>query len=115
MRVNRSTSQLSTEASPVLLGLLGVLSFSVTFPATTLAEESFSPVLVGVGRSVLGAVIAVAVLAAKRERLLPPREPLGSFLVVVATVGVGFAAGRNARVDRVPVAGPAPELIPAAD
>ena len=70
--------------------LLGVLAFSVTFPATTLAEESFSPVLVGVGRSVLGAVLAVAVLAAKRERLLPPRERLGSLLIVVATVGVGF-------------------------
>ena len=81
---------MSTEASPVLLGLLGVLAFSVTFPATTLAEESFSPVLVGVGRSVLGAVLAVGVLAARRERLLPPRERLVSFLIVVATVGVGF-------------------------
>jgi drug/metabolite transporter (DMT)-like permease len=90
MRVNRSTSHLSTEASPVLLGLLGVLSFSVTFPATTLAEESFGPVLVGVGRSVLGAVVAVAVLTAKRERLLPPRERLGTFLIVIATVGIGF-------------------------
>jgi drug/metabolite transporter (DMT)-like permease len=67
-----------------------VLSFSVTFPATTLAEESFGPVLVGVGRSVLGAAVAAGVLAARRERLLPPRERLGSFLIVVATVGVGF-------------------------
>jgi drug/metabolite transporter (DMT)-like permease len=81
---------LPREASPVLLGFLGVLAFSVTFPATSLAEESFSPVVVGVGRSVLGAAVAVAVLAAKRERLLPPRERLGSFLIVVATVGVGF-------------------------
>lgn len=46
--------------------------------------------LVGVGRTVLGAVVAIAVLAARRERLLPPRERLGSFLIVVATVGVGF-------------------------
>jgi drug/metabolite transporter (DMT)-like permease len=90
MRDNRSTSRSLREASPVLLGLLGVLSFSVTFPATSLAEESFSPVVVGVGRSVLGAAVAVAVLAAKRERLLPPRERLGSFLILVATVGVGF-------------------------
>jgi drug/metabolite transporter (DMT)-like permease len=74
----------------VLLGLLAVLSFSVTFPATTLAERSFSPVLVGVGRTVLGAVVGIAVLAARRERLLPPRERIGSFLVVTATVGVGF-------------------------
>jgi len=62
----------------------------VTFPATTLAEESFSPVVVGVGRTVIGAVVAVAVLAARRERLLPPRERLAGFLVVTATVGVGF-------------------------
>ena len=90
MRDNRSTSHLPREASPVLLGLLGVLAFSITFPATTLAEESFSPVVVGVGRSVLGAAVALAVLAAKRERLLPPRERIGSFLILVATVGVGF-------------------------
>lgn len=74
----------------MLLGLLAVLSFSVTFPATTLAERSFSPVLVGVGRTVLGAAVGIAVLAARRERLLPPRERLGSFLVVSATVGIGF-------------------------
>ena len=62
----------------------------MTFPATTAAERSFGPVVVGVGRSVPAAVLAIIVLAAKRERLLPPRERLGSFLIVVATVGVGF-------------------------
>jgi drug/metabolite transporter (DMT)-like permease len=74
----------------VLLGLLGVLAFSVTFPATTAAEESFGPVLVGVGRTVLGAAVAIAVLAGRRERLLPPRERLRGFLAVTATVGIGF-------------------------
>jgi drug/metabolite transporter (DMT)-like permease len=74
----------------VLLGALGVLSFSVTFPATTAAETSFSPVLVGVGRSVIGAALAIAVLAGRREQLLPPRGALRSLLVVAVTVGVGF-------------------------
>jgi drug/metabolite transporter (DMT)-like permease len=74
----------------VLLGALGVLSFSVTFPATTAAEQSFNPVLVGVGRTVLAAAVGAAVLAARRERLLPPRERLLSFLVTGATVGMGF-------------------------
>jgi drug/metabolite transporter (DMT)-like permease len=67
-----------------------VLCFSVTFPATTAAEASFSPVLVGVGRSVIGATLALAVLAARRERLLPPRVALRGLLVVALTVGVGF-------------------------
>jgi drug/metabolite transporter (DMT)-like permease len=74
----------------VLLGLLGVLSFSVTFPATTVAEESFSPVLVGVGRTVIAAALGAAILASRHERLLPPRDRLRAFLTVAATVGVGF-------------------------
>jgi drug/metabolite transporter (DMT)-like permease len=90
MRDNRSTSVLSWEASPLLLGALGVLSFSLTFPATTAAEASFSPVLVGVGRAVPAAVLAIAVLAARQERLLPPREAVRRLLVVALTVGVGF-------------------------
>jgi len=90
MRDNRSTSEPRREASPVLLGALGVLSFSVTFPATTAAEQSFNPVLVGVGRTVIGAAVGAAVLAARRERLLPPRERLLSFLVTGLAVGMGF-------------------------
>src|SRR5580704_12318268 len=90
MRSNRSTSPSHWEASPVLLGGLGVLSFSVTFPATTAAETSFSPVVVGVGRTVIAAVLAAAVLAGRGEKLLPPREAWREILVVSATVGVGF-------------------------
>jgi drug/metabolite transporter (DMT)-like permease len=74
----------------VLLGALGVLAFSVTFPATTAAETSFSPVLVGVGRTAIAAVVAIAVLGARREPLLPPRAAVRSLLVVAATVGLGF-------------------------
>jgi drug/metabolite transporter (DMT)-like permease len=74
----------------VLLGALGVLSFSFTFPATTAAEQSFNPVLVGVGRTVLAAALGALVLASRRERLLPPRERLLSFAVTGLAVGLGF-------------------------
>jgi drug/metabolite transporter (DMT)-like permease len=74
----------------VLLGLVGVLSFSVTFPATTAAEASFNPVLVGVGRTVLAAILGGAVLLSRGERLLPPREAVRSLLIVAFTVGIGF-------------------------
>jgi drug/metabolite transporter (DMT)-like permease len=74
----------------VLLGALGVLSFSVTFPATTAAEASFNPVIVGAGRAVIAAALAAAVLAGRRERLLPPRALLPRLVVVGLTVGIGF-------------------------
>jgi drug/metabolite transporter (DMT)-like permease len=67
-----------------------VVCFSVTFPATTAAEASFSPVEVGVGRSVIGAVVAVIVLGIRREALLPPRAAIPRILIVAATVGIGF-------------------------
>jgi drug/metabolite transporter (DMT)-like permease len=74
----------------VLLGALGVLSFSFTFPATTAAEQSFNPVLVGVGRTVLAAGLSAIVLRARRERLLPPRGRLLNFVVTGLAVGLGF-------------------------
>jgi drug/metabolite transporter (DMT)-like permease len=62
----------------------------MTFPATTAAESSFSPLEVGVGRSVIGAVVAVAVLIAGRQPLLPPRAAIPRMLIVAAAVGIGF-------------------------
>jgi drug/metabolite transporter (DMT)-like permease len=76
--------------TPVLLGVLGVICFSLTFPATAVAEESFNPLTVGAGRSVIAAVAAIAILGVRRQPLLPPRAIIGPMLVVAATVGVGF-------------------------
>src|SRR5215813_10919366 len=90
MRANRSTSVAGRKAAPLALGALGVIFFSVTFPATTAAEASFSPVEVGVGRSVIGGVVAIAVLLVRRQPLLPPRAILGRMLVVAGPVGIGF-------------------------
>ncbi len=67
-----------------------MLCFSLTFPATRLAEASFSPVVVGVGRSALGACLAAAILAGRREPLLPPRAIAGRMIIVAVNVGVGF-------------------------
>jgi drug/metabolite transporter (DMT)-like permease len=90
MRANRSTSVAGRKAAPLALGALGVIFFSVTFPATTAAEASFSPVEVGVGRSVIGAVVAIVVLLVRRQPLLPPRAVLGRMLIVAGPVGIGF-------------------------
>jgi len=74
----------------VLLGCAGVLCFSLTLPATDLAESCFSAVTVGVGRSVLGAAIAIPVLLRHRERLLPPRAAVARLLLVALNAGIGF-------------------------
>jgi drug/metabolite transporter (DMT)-like permease len=74
----------------VLLGSAGVLCFSLTLPATDLAESCFSAATVGVGRSVIGAAVAILVLLRRRERLLPPRAALGRLLLVALNAGIGF-------------------------
>jgi drug/metabolite transporter (DMT)-like permease len=90
MRANGSTSGSRRKASPLLLGAIGVACFSLTFPATVAAERAFGPVLVGVGRAVPAAALAVVVLRARRQPLLPPRALLPRMLVVALTVGIGF-------------------------
>ncbi len=90
MRVHRSTSVDGRKAAPLALGAVGVACFSVTFPATKAAEAAFSPVAVGVGRSVIGGAVAIAVLALRREPLLPPREAIPRMLIVAGPVGIGF-------------------------
>jgi drug/metabolite transporter (DMT)-like permease len=63
--------------------------FSGTVPATRLAVESIDPVVVGVGRSVLGALIAIAYLVAVRAPW-PARNQLPGILVVAVGAAVGF-------------------------
>ena len=92
---------LSAKASPLLLGALGVLCFSFTFPATSAAESSFGPVLVGVGRAVPSALLAIIILRARHERVLPPREAVGRLLIVAAAVGIGFGLLSALALDQV--------------
>lgn len=68
---------------------LGVLAFSFTFPATTLAERSFDPLLVGAGRSVISAAIAIACLKALHVSF-PGREHWSGLITVALGCGIGF-------------------------
>lgn len=80
----------SPAAGGVVLGLAGVVGFSLTLPATRYAVPAFGPELVGPGRALLAAVFAVAVLAVSRRPLLPPVRRLPPVLVVVLGSVIGF-------------------------
>lgn len=68
---------------------LGVLAFSFTFPATTLAERAFNPLLVGAGRSVIAAVIATICLRVLHAPL-PRRDHWPGLIAVGLGCGIGF-------------------------
>ena len=58
---------LSTETRGMLWGLLGVVGFSLSLPATRAAAPELGAVVVGLGRAVLAGVLAVGLLLALRE------------------------------------------------
>jgi drug/metabolite transporter (DMT)-like permease len=68
---------------------LGVLGFSFTFPATTLAERGFDSYVVGAGRSVIAAGIAFVCLRVLRAPL-PEREQWPGLIAVALGCGIGF-------------------------
>ncbi|WEH42737.1 DMT family transporter [Streptomyces sp. AM 2-1-1] len=79
----------ASERTGFLLASLGVLAFSLTFPATVWSLESFGPWSLVALRSVLAALIAGGFLAFARSAR-PGRRHLGGLLVVAGGVVVGF-------------------------
>src|SRR5687768_8828128 len=73
---------------------LGVLSFSMTLPATRVAVQELDGTVVGLGRALVAAALAAAALAALvlavRREPLPGRQHLLGLAIVGAGVVVGF-------------------------
>jgi len=72
-----------------LLGLVAVVAFAVTLPATRAAVRALDPVFVGLGRALGAAFLAGAFLLMTRQRL-PSRQESMSLVIVAAGVVVGF-------------------------
>lgn len=70
-------------------GLLGVVGFSLTLPATKVAIGAFDPVLLTLGRGLLASVIAALALAFYRPPL-PSRSEWRSLALVAGGVILGF-------------------------
>ena len=73
----------------LLLGLIGVVAFSFSLPATRVAVEELDATFVGLGRAVVGAALAAVVLLAARLPV-PGRRTLARLGLVVLGVVVGF-------------------------
>lgn len=79
----------SRETLGLLLGLCGVAGFSATLPATRLAVAHLDPTLVGLGRSLVAAVLAAVLLRLSRQSR-PSRAQARSLILAGAGVIVGF-------------------------
>lgn len=70
-------------------GLLGVIIFSGSLPATRVAVSDFGPVFLTSARAVIAALLGLAVLAAWRQKR-PAKSDLPALAVVALGVVVGF-------------------------
>lgn len=70
-------------------GLLGVLIFSGSLPATRLAVAGFAPLFLTAARAVIAALLGAALLAALRQKR-PARADLFALCLVSLGVVVGF-------------------------
>lgn len=77
------------ETAGLWYGLLGVLSFSLTLPATRVAVAALDPTVVGLGRALLAALVAGLLLTATRQRR-PSRAEWRSLAIVACGVILGF-------------------------
>ena len=77
------------ESMGLLYGFLGVLSFSLTLPATRVAVIEFEPIFVGLGRGFVAAAFAAVALGLTRQPL-PDSKHLRSLAIVSAGVVIGF-------------------------
>jgi len=79
----------SRENTGMALGLLGVVIFSLTLPMTRVVVQEIHPLLNGLGRALLAAIPAAALLYWRREKW-PTRQQFKGLLLVIAGVIIGF-------------------------
>ena len=70
-------------------GLLGVVIFSGSLPATRVAVDGFTPLFLTSARAVIAALLGLALLALLRQKR-PARDDLGSLVIVALGVVIGF-------------------------
>ncbi|MFP3126234.1 DMT family transporter [Ectobacillus funiculus] len=93
----------------LLLGLVGVICFSLTLPSTRIAVEYFGTTVVGLGRTVVAAIIVAVVLIVRKEKLPSPRQFKSLFIVAFGAV-LGFPLLTSWAMESLPVSHGAVEV-----
>lgn len=93
----------------LLLGFVGVICFSLTLPATSIAVEYFGTTIVGLGRTVVAAILVAVVLIVRKEKL-PSLEHFKSLLIVAVGAVLGFPLLTSWAMEFLPVSHGAVEL-----
>ncbi|GLQ53959.1 DMT family transporter [Devosia nitrariae] len=70
-------------------GLIGVIIFSGSLPATRVAVQQFDPVFLTVARAAIAGILGLGLLLAFRQKR-PSRNDLASLVIVALGVVVGF-------------------------
>ena len=87
--IDRNPARLDPEWLGMSYGLLGVLSFSLTLPATRVAVVELDPTFVGLGRAIVAAGLAAIALRVTRQPL-PNRRHWRQLVIVAVGVILGF-------------------------
>ncbi|NJR66873.1 MAG: DMT family transporter, partial [Leptolyngbyaceae cyanobacterium CRU_2_3] len=80
---------MNNEIKAYLLGLIGIVSFGFTLPATKAAVPFFGVITVGVGRAVVAGLLGFILLSITRSPI-PKRQQIQRLLVVALGVVLGF-------------------------
>jgi len=91
-RLAVSNAANSAESRGMLLGLIGVIAFSLTLPATRAAVASLDPLFVSSGRAVVAALLAAIFLWAGSNGK-PHRKPTKAEFKSLTIVAVGVVFG----------------------
>lgn len=93
----------------LLLGLVGVICFSLTLPSTSVAVEYFGTTVVGLGRTVVAAIIVAVVLIVRKEKL-PSLNQFKSLVIVALGAVLGFPLLTSWAMESLPVSHGAVEV-----
>jgi drug/metabolite transporter (DMT)-like permease len=91
----------AAKTTGTLYGLAGMLTFSLTLPATRAAVLHLGPAFTGSGRPLVAAVCSAILLAVTRQKF-PPRHYWKNFALVVIGVGIGVPLTFAYGMQRVP-------------
>ncbi|TCN25161.1 DMT family transporter [Mesobacillus foraminis] len=93
----------------MLFGFIGIVCFSLTLPATSIAVPYFGETIVGLGRTVIAAIIVSIIFISKKE-LLPNKKQLKSLGIVAAGAVFAFPLLTTFAMKSLPVSHGAIEL-----